>query len=306
MIILYSLHNDTSTQEVIKWLESFKKEYILITDLSDISIHSKLINTSFIGKKIESIWYRQHNSKEFDLSLYSPTNAFFISREYESYLYHLQYLFKSNNIKSLGNGFDKMNLNKSEVLFLAKSIGLTIPETLVTTLKDELKNFFLLHDKIITKPIFNGIVVDYDDESYGTMYTALVEEELIKQLPSVFFPSLFQEYINKDIELRIFYLDGQFYSTAIFTQIKSSIIDSRNLEVVENCRSIPYNLPEEIEAKIILLMKSLLLNTGSIDMIKSDSGQYYFLEVNPIGIFDGISLDCNYYLNKKVAEWLAK
>ena len=200
----------------------------------------------------------------------------------------------------------KMNLNKSEVLFLAQSIGLTIPETLVTTLKEELKNFFLLHDKIITKPIFNGIVVDYDDESYGTMYTALVEEELIKQLPSVFFPSLFQEYINKDIELRIFYLDGHFYSTAVFTQIKNNIIDSRNLEVVENCRSIPYNLPEEIEKKIILLMKSLLLNTGSIDMIKSDSGQYYFLEVNPIGIFDGISLDCNYYLNKKVAEWLAK
>ena len=46
------------------------------------------------------------------------------------------------------------------------------------------------------------------------------------------------------------------------------------------------------------------LNTGSIDMIKCKSGKYYFLEINPCGIYEGISNACNYNLNKKIAEWL--
>lgn len=51
-------------------------------------------------------------------------------------------------------------------------------------------------------------------------------------------------------------------------------------------------------------MCSLTLNTGSIDMIKCKNGNYYFLEINPCGIYEGISNACNYNLNKKIAEWL--
>ena len=46
------------------------------------------------------------------------------------------------------------------------------------------------------------------------------------------------------------------------------------------------------------------LETGSLDLIYSKTGQYYFLEVNPGGQFSMVSIPCNYNLEKKVAEYL--
>ena len=51
-------------------------------------------------------------------------------------------------------------------------------------------------------------------------------------------------------------------------------------------------------------MKHIGLNTGSIDMIKSVDGNYYFLEVNPSGQFGMTSFPCNYNLHEKVADYL--
>ncbi|SQB45601.1 ATP-GRASP peptide maturase, grasp-with-spasm system [Chryseobacterium jejuense] len=50
-------------------------------------------------------------------------------------------------------------------------------------------------------------------------------------------------------------------------------------------------------------MQSLDLNCGSLDLLKSGD-KYYFLEVNPIGQFLGLSLICNYSLEKEIACYL--
>ena len=69
---------------------------------------------------------------------------------------------------------------------------------------------------------------------------------------------------------------------------------------------ISYKLPGELEAKLDSLMKNLNLNSGSIDIIKTVKDEYIFLEVNPVGQFVGYGVPTNYYLEKKVAEWLIK
>ena len=51
-------------------------------------------------------------------------------------------------------------------------------------------------------------------------------------------------------------------------------------------------------------MNLIGLNTGSIDMILTPEGDYYFLEVNPVGQFGMISHPCNFYLEEKVANFL--
>ena len=48
-------------------------------------------------------------------------------------------------------------------------------------------------------------------------------------------------------------------------------------------------------------MQKLDLETGSIDLIKSTNGEYYFLEINPNGQFGMTSYPCNYNLEEKVA-----
>jgi glutathione synthase/RimK-type ligase-like ATP-grasp enzyme len=120
-----------------------------------------------------------------------------------------------------------------------------------------------------------------------------------------FFPSLLQHSIPKLYELRIFYLGGDFYSMAIFSQEdEQTKTDFRNYNYQKPNRTVPYKLPQEIEDKLDKFMKEMDLDTGSIDMIVTPRYEYVFLEVNPVGQYEMTSIPCNYYLNEKIAKYL--
>ncbi|MNY66445.1 hypothetical protein D3C86_2038720 [compost metagenome] len=50
-------------------------------------------------------------------------------------------------------------------------------------------------------------------------------------------------------------------------------------------------------------MQALDLNSGSLDFIKSGD-KFYFLEINAIGQFLGMSNACNYGLEREIATYL--
>ena len=57
------------------------------------------------------------------------------------------------------------------------------------------------------------------------------------------------------------------------------------------------NYPKPLKQKLKKkLMKLLNLTTGSIDMILTKKKEYVYLEVNPVGQYDMVSVPCNYYL----------
>jgi D-alanine-D-alanine ligase-like ATP-grasp enzyme len=92
---------------------------------------------------------------------------------------------------------------------------------------------------------------------------------------------------------------------AIFSQANEKTrIDFRHYDREKPNRTVPYILPEAIEDKLLQFMNELKLASGSIDMLVDQQYNYYFLEVNPIGQFSQVSLPCNYYLEKKIAEYL--
>jgi glutathione synthase/RimK-type ligase-like ATP-grasp enzyme len=47
----------------------------------------------------------------------------------------------------------------------------------------------------------------------------------------------------------------------------------------------PYELPREVEEKILRLMDYFVLNYGAIDIIVTPDGRHVFLEINPVGKF---------------------
>ncbi|WP_271783528.1 grasp-with-spasm system ATP-grasp peptide maturase [Aquimarina algiphila] len=196
--------------------------------------------------------------------------------------------------------------DKFSMLRLAKELGLDIPDSLITNSKKELLQFFKKQQQIITKPLYETVY--FNDKSYVAFFkTNTITEEVIKSLPETFFPSLFQGYVEKDIELRAFYIEEKFYTMAIFSQLDPQTkIDFRNYNDEKPNRNVPYLLPEEIEIKIKRLMKELNLNTGSIDLIKTPDKKYVFLEVNPTGQFGFVSKPCNYYLEDVIAEELIR
>ncbi len=197
-------------------------------------------------------------------------------------------------------------LNKLEVLEHASRVGLDVPATLLTTSKTELDRFVKRHGAVITKAIGDVHPLTFED-GQGLMYTDEVGAEVTAALSEMFFPSLFQEKIDKQYELRVFFLAGECYAMAIFSQQNQRTeVDFRQYDFGRPNRQVPYRLSAELSTKIVRLMEALGMDNGSLDLIKAVDGREVFLEVNPVGQFGMVSAPCNYHLERRVAEFLKR
>lgn len=194
-------------------------------------------------------------------------------------------------------------VNKFDVLNIARSAGLSIPYTIICNFKDEVIRCSRTK-KYISKSLDEGRAITTKSHIFS-MYTVEINNVELKCLPVTFAPSLLQEHIEKQYDIRIFYIEGKFYNAAIFSQNdKTTKIDFRLYNWSHMNRFVPYKLPTEIEEKLRTVMDALGLNCASIDMIRGTDGKYYYLEVNPNGQFGMVSSPCNFGLYKLVAQTL--
>jgi ATP-GRASP peptide maturase of grasp-with-spasm system len=206
----------------------------------------------------------------------------------------------------IGSPLTDTGVDKTKMLVEAQKAGLSIPKTLITSKKEELLKFQQKNQQLITKGIQGVAFFSFQDTQLGN-YTEVVTEETIAVAPLTFFPSLFQELLDKDYELRIFYIHKELYAMAIFSQLDSqTMVDFRKYNNTKPNRNVPYKLPEAIANKIINFMEAMQLNSGSLDMVVTKTGEYVFLEVNPVGQFGMVSAPCNYFIEKRIAQLLTQ
>lgn len=331
MILIISNKSDSSTNQVIDWLNYYGKEVLRINgeDFFEnlYSYHAYLDNThvdlysqtKFSSKmdmsKVEAIWFRRdsfiHFHNNFKEQFKNLSNTQFAEKLravlFQEFLYgkEASYNIAISNVNNVLGNYKNHTPNKIEVLNEAKKLGLRIPKTIITNNKDELSKFYkICNSQVITKPIKDVVTFNLEGNSFF-QYTTKLEKKFFEKIQSHFFPTLFQELITKKYEIRTFFLRGTCYSMAIFSQLdRSTKIDFRQNNHTTKSRQVPFQLPKGIELKINKLMKNLNLNTGSIDIIRSKDGEYFFLEVNPVGQFGMTSAPCNYYLDQKIAKTL--
>jgi len=318
MILIKSIDEDITTNDVVKWILHSNESFVRLNNLSDIT-NIRYIDQSFIIKvdndkeidlkKIKSYWYRRGD--------YRNKNNYLLTDNTEFDEYHLQHLkieYKSlynyfvnyikQNIYSIGDSKLGLKINKCIVLDVARTIGLNVPDFIITTNKNDVERFKNDNKQIITKAINNTFYFFSGVHTYIT-YSVRITEEILKSLPNIFLASFFQIEIPKSFEIRTFYVKGFFYSMAIFSQKDNQTkVDFRRYNHDRPNRTVPFKLPYDIEIKLDLLMKELKLESGSIDIIYGNDRKFYFLEVNPIGQFGMVSYPCNYHLEKKMAVLL--
>lgn len=321
MVLILSDETDHSTAEIIRWLNLNKKDFIRI-NRHDLFNKVKIKLTSnggeiiIDGKKrvdlndITSYWFRRGQVKFGYEAMSEDTEGVHnaelveIFREREIRILEEYLHTRLDEVHSISSFFTR-GLNKLNVLQAAQGLGIEIPETIVTSEKDELVAFYEEHQPIITKAISEIPIFQIYDDPTILILTETVKPETIEKLPDSFFPSLFQKRIDKKYELRIFYLDGKFSTMAIFSQQDSkTTVDFRNYNYKYPNRTVAFELPQMIERKLDRLMKKLSLNCGSIDMIVSNKNEFIFLEINPIGQFGMTSRPCNFNLEKDIADFL--
>ncbi|MBW8877231.1 MAG: grasp-with-spasm system ATP-grasp peptide maturase [Acidobacteria bacterium] len=200
----------------------------------------------------------------------------------------------------------RASLNKLDTLTRAARAGFLTPATLVTTEREALRRFCAAHGTVITKPA-GEVDMFLDGERSHFLFTTALDLAAVDALPERFAPSLFQEKVDKDYELRIFYLAGECHAMAIFSQTDPQTqTDFRHYNRERPNRMVPYRLSPPTEERIHRLMADLGLETGSLDLLQGRDGREVFLEINPVGQFGMVSKPCNYGLEKKVAQLLMR
>lgn len=323
-ILILSDEDDYSTEIVLRWIEYFGNEYLRLNGNDELNFLSLCIDNesennevlfTYNGKtynlnEFSSYWYRR-GRLNFKYKFYKFENKKFeqsvnnsLENEY-TYLNNFIYnFFEKRNRKSIGSIFENQT-NKLTNLLEALEIGLKVPKSKVITQKKELIEFMGNDEYVLTKPIYQRGFEYKDDFVTTNGLSTLIMKDSISAFEDTFSPTLVQKYIDKLYELRIFYLEGKCYSSAIFSQLDTQTkIDFRNYNWNKPNRTPPYKLPNDIENKIVTFMHKIKMNSGSIDMIVTPKMDFVFLEVNPVGQFFQVTTPCNYYLEKIIAEYL--
>lgn len=317
MILIFTDKQDQSTVRVCKWLCAMEVPYKLVYpdsgfDLVEISINDKKVEVvvlldgqEFSLDDIFGLWYRRgqlpyyfnadkYHDKEVERAV---KHDFRVLYEYV--------LHRLNSLPSI-NKVNKGDCNKFIALDVAIASGLTVPNTVVTPDINRLDIFYSQNSPCITKAISEipRMIINDNYCSHGTI--------LLEQKPSEIWEgnelgqSLLQNAIEKDFELRVFHLLGENHSMAIFSKYSEKTkVDSRDFDYGENLIPlVPYELPKGLNSKINVFMEKMGLNTGSLDFIVTPSGEFVFLEVNPIGQYAYMTFFCNYDIDKLIATKL--
>jgi MvdD family ATP-grasp ribosomal peptide maturase len=176
--------------------------------------------------------------------------------------------------------------NKQVQLQVARSHGLEIPRTLTTNDPAAVHDFARsCQSGIVTKMLSSFAV--YEEGRELVVFTNPVKSEDLADLSGLrLCPMTFQEMIPKALELRTTVVGRRIMSASINSQASERAAhDWRRdgLRIIKDWQ--PYELPREVEEKILCLMDSFGLNYGAIDIIVTPDGRHVFLEINPVGEF---------------------
>lgn len=315
-----------TTDKVIDWLIYYGVSFDRVNGESFENIHGN-INISLLdklqifidGKRIKnfynSIWFRRWSDYEFAAKIKLTAEKLKINSNLSQSIVDNIILNSSalknivlNNISSKKQltTANQITVNKLEVLLLAKKNNLNIPKSIVTNSKHELIKFSRRIKKGIIVKSLDSTFSYVKDNMFYISYTEFIDNDRFNKIPDYFFTSFFQERIVKEYEIRTFFLNDKFYSMAIFSQSNTlTEIDFRKYDNEKPNKVVPYNIPKSLKIKLRKLMLELNLKTGSIDLIKSENGKYYFLEVNPVGQFSNLSEECNYNIEFIISKYLS-
>jgi glutathione synthase/RimK-type ligase-like ATP-grasp enzyme len=322
ILILTQDAYEQGTEPVIDWLLHYNANFLRLTlnDLirekeaivADIANEKVTVKGVNLSQAVNVVFYRHFGDP---ITLFSKDSL--SSREQQAiaetrneariftdYLFHI--LRGKKWLPDYRNA--EVYSNKLVAYAIARECGLRTPASFVANRKALLQQ---AHEScggdVITKPIdYCGYYIN-DGHAY-TAFTSPLTGEDINSLPNEFFPALIQEKVKRRYEVRVFYLEPDFYATAIINEQRAGqeTADIKLLFEENHTHFVPYQLPQKVQQQLRRLMKRTGLTTSSLDLIRNENGDYIFIDINPAGQYLAPSERCNYYLEAQLAAYLIK
>lgn len=319
MILCLTHSNDHYTIDIVmKRLKELGKEvYRMDTDLfspklsfdysldnhkSNVHFHDG--NKSIAARDIEAVWYRKLWAIEVPDELDDDFKGIY-SQEYYTmrniFFESLQGLLWFNPIAK----DHEISNNKFGQLSAAVRSGIDIPKSLFTNDEKKVKAFFFdeCNKQMIAK--LHGALSRSMAGDTPFFPTTLITESNLEGLATlVYCPMIFQEMIPKAYELRIVYVDGEFFAGKINAGKSERGKTDWRIATDIYFGWEHYQLPDKIAVSLTKMMQEMNLFFGAIDMIRHQDGRYIFLEVNPQGEWGMLQRDLQYPIGETIAEKL--
>jgi glutathione synthase/RimK-type ligase-like ATP-grasp enzyme len=272
-----------------------------ISNRQDIEAKLRFFGGEIDMSTIGVVWYRRPSLFDFPEDM-SPAEKRFAVAEARHFVggalraLNCEWINHPDNVTAASY--------KLPQLRMARDLGFRIPRTLVTSDKSELEAFFReCGGRVIYKTL--GLpTIPYSDY-HSSIYTTLLSPENIEQFDKFrIAPCLFQEYVDKKVELRVTVISDQAFCAEIDSQTSvDGTIDWR-----AGGLGLPHSrhaLPNKVAYRCIEITKSLHLHYGAIDLILTPEDEYVFLEINPSGEWGWIQHKVDLPIARYMASFLS-
>ncbi len=255
---------------------------------------------NFISDDIQGVWVRRLRSAKSVNPLFDKTAQNFATGECSPIIDAMPYLLTCPWM-SRPEHIIRAN-RKPYNLLIAQQEGFTITNTTFTNDPVLAAHFVQENQAVALKPV-NTLWLEFPtkdakpiteeqmlkneniDVNLKVFYTKKFQaDELIPTLGDVRnAPVILQQYIPKDLELRVTVVGERVFPCAIYSQEQVGNQEDWRRQEIEKLRHEAFTLPDAIEKLCIQLLKRLNLDFGCIDLILTPEGDYVFLEINPLG-----------------------
>ena len=263
------------------FLKHYKIVYKHCLSDSSFDIFEQKSKIHFDSTKVTGIWYRrpvlpcisiEDQNKEVQRQL-----AFEARTQYE-------YILRTLDDAIWVSLPERLRLAEDRLMQLryAESCGFSVPDTIISNRRDVIDEFLLKHERVCVKPIYIGQMILND--GLRLFYTSIISRTDIDFLSKVEnFPVLLQEFIPKSLELRVTVVGSQVFPVEIDTKGDPEVsVDWR----IENGKRVEFKqckITLELSNMIMKLVKKFGIMFAAMDIILSENGNYYFLDLNPNG-----------------------
>lgn len=189
--------------------------------------------------------------------------------------------------------------NKVLQIALARELGLSVPDTLISNQPDRVRAF-AEHHSIVAKNLATPWIIR--NEGTRVAYTRIVAEDWLTSDASSFCPVIYQRYHERRRDYRVVVI-GERVFTACCEPNEHQREDIR--EGVGTGESfVVCDFDKSALKKLMSLMRALSLEYCAADFIEDTEGNLYFLEVNTCGAWWWLDRLYNGAICKAITDFL--
>jgi glutathione synthase/RimK-type ligase-like ATP-grasp enzyme len=244
---------------------------------------------------VRAVWWRRPGSFVLPATLRNPAHRQLALSEAHT-AFHGAY--ESMNALWINRpARDAVAIHKPYQLALAQTLGLDIPETVMTSDPDEARAFWRACEGDVIYKQFIALPQAWAETRRLGEAETKVADAAIRLAPVIF-----QRHVAAVADLRVTIIGDEIFAAAVDVRDLAYDVDVR-MNIVQNY--VAHDLPDDVADKLRAMMRRLGLVYGAIDLRLTADGRYVFLEINPAGQFLYVEQSTGQPITATLADRLA-